>query len=78
MLYFCSTSLVGENVLLRLAYILLKSILHCILPKGYLTNEQRVLLSNFKMLTAVRNGDFTLPYSSSSEIDCLITDTSTL
>ena len=31
------------------------------LPKVYLTNEQRVLLSNLKMLIAVRNGDFTLP-----------------
>ena len=44
------------------------------LPKVYLTNEQRVLLSNLKMLITVRNGDFTLPYLSSSEIDCLITD----
>ena len=31
------------------------------LPKVYLTNEQSVLLSNLKMLLAVRNGDFTLP-----------------
>ena len=29
------------------------------LLKVYLTNEQRVLLSNLKMLIAVRNGDFT-------------------
>ena len=40
------------------------------LPKVYLTNEQRVLLSNFKMLIAVRNGDVTLPCLSSSEIEC--------
>ena len=32
------------------------------LPTVYLTNEQRVLLSNLKMLIAVRNRDFTLPY----------------
>ena len=48
------------------------------LPKMYFTNEQRVLLSNLKMLIAVRNGDFTLPYLSSSEIECLITDITTL
>ena len=48
------------------------------LPKVYLTNEQRLLLSNFKMLIAVRNRDFTLPYLSSSEIECLITDIATL
>ena len=48
------------------------------LPKVYFTNEQRVLLSNLKMLIAVRNGDFTLPYLSSSEIECLITDIATL
>ena len=30
------------------------------------------------MLIAVRNGDFTLPYLSSSEIDCLITAIATL
>ena len=32
------------------------------LPTVNFTNEQRVLLSNLKMLIAVRNGDFTLPY----------------
>ena len=41
------------------------------LPKVYFTHEQGVLLSNLKMLIAVRNGDFTLPYLSSSEIECL-------
>ena len=48
------------------------------LPKVYLTNEQGVLLSNIKMLIAVRNGDFILPYLSSSEIECLITDIATM
>ena len=48
------------------------------LPKVYFTNEQRVLLSNLKMLTAVRNGDLTLPYLSSYEIECLITNMATL
>ena len=48
------------------------------LPIVYLTNEQRVLLSNLKMLIAVRNGNFTLPYLSSSEIDCPITNIATL
>ena len=48
------------------------------LPKVYLTNEQRVLLSNLKMLIAVGNGDFTLPYLSSSEIDCVIIYIATL
>ena len=48
------------------------------LPKVYLTIEQRVLLSNLKMLIAVRNGDFTLHYLSSSEIECLITDIGTM
>ena len=48
------------------------------LLKVYLTNEQRGLLSNLKMLIAVRNGDYTLPYLSSSEIECLITDIATL
>ena len=50
------------------------------LPKVYLTNEQRVqmLLSNFKLLIAVRNGDFNLPYLSSHEIECLITNIGTL
>ena len=38
------------------------------LPTVYFTNEQRVLLSNLKLLIAVRNGDFTLPYLSSYEI----------
>ena len=46
--------------------------------KVYLTNEQRVLLSNLKLLIAVRNGNFTLPYLSSSEIECLITDIATI
>ena len=41
------------------------------LPKVYVTKEQHVLLSNLKMLIAVRNGDFTLPYLSSSEIECI-------
>ena len=44
----------------------------------YLTNEQRVLLSNFKMLIAVRNGDFAVPCLSSYEIECLITNIATL
>ena len=48
------------------------------LPKVYLTNEQRVLLSNLKMLIAVRNGDFTLTYLLSSEIECLITKIATM
>ena len=48
------------------------------LPTVYLTNEQRVLLSNLKMLIAVRNGDFTLRYLSSYEIECLITEIATL
>ena len=50
------------------------------LPKAYLTNEPCVLLSNLKMLIAVRNGDFALPYVhvSSSEIECLITDIATI
>ena len=43
-----------------------------------LTHEQGVLLSNLKMLIAVRNGDFTLTYLSSSEIECLITDITTM
>ena len=30
------------------------------------------------LLIAVRNGDFTLPYLSSSEIECLVTDIATL
>ena len=48
------------------------------LSKVYLTNKQGVLLSNLKMLIAVRNGDFILPYLSSSEIECLITDIATM
>ena len=48
------------------------------LPKVYLTNEQIVLLSNLKMLLDIRNGDFTLPHLSSSEIECLITDIATM
>ena len=48
------------------------------LPKVYFTNEQRMLLSNLKMFIAVRNGDFTLPYLSSYEIEYLITDIATL
>ena len=48
------------------------------LPKVCLTNEQSVLLSNLKMLLAVRNGDFTLPHLSFSEIECLITDIATM
>ena len=48
------------------------------LPKVYFTNEQRMLLSNLIMLIAVRNGDFTLPYLSSSEIECLITVIATM
>ena len=43
-----------------------------------LTNEQSVLLSTLKMLIAVSNGDFRLPYLSSYEIECLITDIATL
>ena len=48
------------------------------LPKVYLTHEQGVLLSNLKMLLAVRNGDFTVPYLSSYEIECLITAIATM
>ena len=48
------------------------------LPKVYFTNEQRVVLSNLKVLIAVRNGDLTLPYLSSYEIECLITNIATL
>ena len=48
------------------------------LPKVYLTNEQRVLLSNLEMLIAVRNGDFTLPYLQSYDIECLITNLAAL
>ena len=48
------------------------------LPTVYFTNEQRVLLSNLKLLIAVRNGDFNLPYLSSYEIECLITNIATL
>ena len=48
------------------------------LPTVYFTNEQRVLLSNLKLLIAVRNGDFTLPYLSSYEIECLIRNIATL
>ena len=48
------------------------------LPKVYLTNEQRVLLSNLEMLIAVRNGDFTLPYLLSYDIECLITNLAAL
>ena len=48
------------------------------LLKVYFTNEQRVLLSNLKLLIAVRNGDFILPYLPSYEIECLITNIATL
>ena len=41
-------------------------------------NEQHVLLSNLKLLTAVRNGDMTLAYLSSYEIECLIASIATL
>ena len=37
----------------------------------HFTNEQHVLLSNLKMLTAVRNGDTTLPYLSLYDIHVL-------
>ena len=47
-------------------------------PKVYFTNEQRVLPSNLKLLIAVRNGDFTLTYLPSNEIECLITNIATL
>ena len=47
------------------------------LPTVYFTNEQRELLSNLKLLIAVRNGDFTLPYLSSYETECLITNIAT-
>ena len=49
-----------------------------ILPKVYFINEQPVLLSKLKLLIAVRNGEFTLPYLSSYEIKCLITNIATL
>ena len=48
------------------------------LPKVYFTNEQRVLPLHLKLLVAVRNGDFSLPYLSSYEIECLITNIATL
>ena len=48
------------------------------LPTVYFTNEQRVLVSILKLLIAVRNGDFTLPYLSSYEIEYLITNIATL
>ena len=48
------------------------------LPTVYFTNEQRVLLSNLKVLIAVRNGDYTLPYLLSCEIESLITNIATL
>ena len=48
------------------------------LPTVYFTNEQRLLLSNLKLLIAVRNGDFTLPYLSFYKIECLITNLATL
>ena len=38
------------------------------LPNVYFTNEH-VLLSNLKMLITVRNGDYTLSYLSSYEIE---------
>ena len=47
------------------------------LPAVNFTNEQRVLLSNLKLLIAVRNGDLTLPYLSTYEIEYLITDIAT-
>ena len=48
------------------------------LPKVYFTDEQRVLLLTLKLLIAVRNGDFTLLYLSSYEIEYLITNMATL
>ena len=48
------------------------------LPKVYFTNEQRLLLSNLKWLIAVRNGNLILPYISSYEFECLITNIATL
>ena len=36
-----------------------------------------MLLSNLKLLMAVRNGDFTLLYLSFYEIECLITNIAT-
>ena len=47
------------------------------LPKVFFTNEQLVLLSNLKLLIALRNGDFTLLYLSFYEIECLITNIAT-
>ena len=44
------------------------------LPSVCFTHEQHVLPSSLKLLIAVRNGDFTLPYLSSYEIECLITN----
>ena len=44
------------------------------LQRVYFTNEQRVLLSILKLLIAVRNGDFNLPYLLAYEIECLITN----
>ena len=46
--------------------------------KCTLLMNKRVLLSNLKMLIAVKKGDFTLTYLSSSEIECLITDIATM
>ena len=48
------------------------------LPKVLFTNEQCVLLSNLKVLIAVRNEDFTLPYLASYEIEFRITNIATL
>ena len=42
------------------------------LPTVHLTIQKLVLLSNIKMLIAVRNGDSTSPDPSSYDIECLI------
>ena len=48
------------------------------LTKVYLTNEQCALLSNLKLLIAVKKGEFTLHYLSSYGIEYLITNIATL
>ena len=40
----------------------------------HLIIEQHVLLSNLKMLIAFRNGDANLPFLSSYDMECLITN----
>ena len=48
------------------------------LPSVCFTHEQHVLPFSLKLLIAVRNGDLTLQYLSSYEIECLIINIATL